>query len=124
MQTWEYFTEKELADTRTGECRMDPDFMVKLVKLRDLLGKPMKITSGYRSKETNDAVGGAENSPHMYGKAVDVYIQGADALRLIELALQVGFVGIGVSQKGQSRFIHIDTMDNSPNQPRPTIWSY
>ena len=124
MPQWKYFTEKELADTRTGECLMDTDFMVKLNKLRDLYGKPMRITSGYRSKETNLAVAGAANSPHMYGKAVDVYVSGADALKIIELALQVGFTGIGVSQKGTSRFIHIDTMENSPTQPRPTIWSY
>ena len=124
MAQWKYFTEQELADTRTGECRMDEAFMVKLVKLRELYGKPMRITSGYRSKETNSAVGGAENSPHMHGKAVDVYVSGAAALNLIRLALEVGFTGIGVSQKGASRFIHIDTMDNSPSQPRPTIWSY
>jgi uncharacterized protein YcbK (DUF882 family) len=84
----------------------------------------MKITSGYRSKETNLAVGGAENSPHTHGKAVDVAVRGADALKLIQLALQEGFTGIGVSQKGSSRFIHLDTMDNTPEQPRPTIWSY
>ena len=124
MPQWKYFTEKELADTRTGECLMDPDFMVKLNKLRDLYGKPMRITSGYRSKETNLAVNGAENSPHMYGKAVDVYVSGVDALNLLVLAVDVGFTGIGVSQKGASRFIHIDTMENSLSQPRPTIWSY
>jgi uncharacterized protein YcbK (DUF882 family) len=124
MTQWQYFTEKELADSRTGECHMDPSFMVKLIKLRELYGKPMRITSGYRSKETNAAVGGAENSPHMHGKAVDVYVSGVDALNLLVLAVDVGFSGIGVSQKGNSRFIHIDTMDNSPSQPRPTIWSY
>ncbi|CAB4167226.1 Peptidase M15A, C-terminal [uncultured Caudovirales phage] len=124
MPQWKYFTEKELADTRTGECHMDADFMVKLIKLRELYGKPMRITSGYRSKETNLAVNGAENSPHMYGKAVDVYVSGVDALNLLVLAVDVGFTGIGVSQKGTSRFIHIDTMENSPTQPRPTIWSY
>jgi zinc D-Ala-D-Ala carboxypeptidase len=42
-----------------------------LEKIRYLLGCPIIITSGYRSPELNKAVGGAPNSAHMYGAAVD-----------------------------------------------------
>lgn len=35
----------------------------------------IKITSGYRSKRLNDAVGGAEFSQHRYGQAADIYIR-------------------------------------------------
>ncbi|MEG4800137.1 D-Ala-D-Ala carboxypeptidase family metallohydrolase [Microcoleus sp. ARI1-B5] len=38
---------------------------------RDALG-PIKITSGFRSKELNEKVGGAENSDHRLGFAADV----------------------------------------------------
>jgi hypothetical protein len=38
-----------------------------------------------------------------------------------------GMMGVGVSQKGDSRFIHLDMMNNTDDGgrfPRPTIWSY
>ena len=40
--------------------------------LRDALGAPMTIMSGYRSPERNAAVGGATKSQHMEGNAVDL----------------------------------------------------
>lgn len=43
-----------------------------LNKLRESWGGPIKITSGYRSKALNKAVGGVENSLHMKGLAVDL----------------------------------------------------
>lgn len=41
-------------------------------KVRELLGnKTISITSGYRSKKLNEAVGGAKTSAHMLGYACD-----------------------------------------------------
>ena len=121
---WDFFKESELADRQIGACLMDPLFMNKLISLRRKYGMPMQITSGYRSAETNKSVGGSDNSAHLYGKAVDVLVRGRDAYKLVKLAMEEGFTGIGVSQKGASRFIHLDTMPNSASQPRPAIWSY
>ena len=42
-----------------------------LQPLRDWYGKPITITSGYRSPELNKAIKGAANSDHMRGQAVD-----------------------------------------------------
>jgi len=39
--------------------------------VRILLGVPIIISSGYRSPELNNAVGGSKSSQHMYGEAVD-----------------------------------------------------
>ena len=44
--------------------------------------------------------------------------------RLIEGAIELRFKGIGIAQKGEGRFIHIDDIPNSPDRPRPWIWSY
>ena len=49
-----------------------------LQPLRDKLGKPVKILSGYRSPELNKIVGGAVNSDHLYGKAADIGVTGMD----------------------------------------------
>ncbi len=45
-----------------------------LQPLRDVWGEPMIINSGFRSEETNKAVGGVVNSQHKEGKAVDVIV--------------------------------------------------
>ena len=123
---WEYFTVDELKCKGTDECHMDEQFMIQLEALRHEFNEPMIISSGYRSVGYNTTIGGASNSPHLHGKAVDVVISGKKAYRLIKLAIQHGFSGIGVSQRGAhgKRFIHIDTMENSDTHPRPWIWSY
>ena len=43
-----------------------------LQPLRDSWGGPLFINSGYRCPELNKAVGGAENSMHLYGQAADL----------------------------------------------------
>ena len=40
--------------------------------LREAWGGPIIINSGYRSKELNEAVGGAAHSYHMLGMAADI----------------------------------------------------
>ncbi len=116
------FTEAEMRCKHTGKCAMDERFLVRLQHLRTAYGKPMTITSGYRDpshpSERNKSVSGA----HTLGRAVDVAVQGADAVKLLRLALEFGFTGIGVQQKGASRFIHLD--DVTSGLPRPMIWSY
>ena len=123
---WVYFTEAELACKGTDECDMHPEFMEKLIAVREDYNQPMIITSGYRHLAYNDTIGGAKNSPHLYGRAVDVKVAGGDALRLIGVALRHGMRGIGVKQRGDHdrRFIHLDDMPQSDTHPRPWIWSY
>ena len=123
---WEYFTVDELKCKGTDECQMDEQFMIQLQVLRQEFNEPMIISSGYRDLSYNQVIGGAKNSPHLFGKAVDVVVSGKKAYRLIKLAIQHNFTGIGVSQRGphEKRFIHLDTMENSEVHPRPWIWSY
>ena len=123
---WIYFTEQELACKGTDECDMHPEFMEKLIAVREDYNEPMIITSGYRHLAYNDTIGGAKNSPHLYGRAVDVKVAGGDALRLMGAALRHGMTGVGVKQRGEHarRFIHLDDMPQSDTHPRPWIWSY
>ena len=47
-----------------------------LQPLRDAMGEPIKIGSGYRSPALNRAVGGVANSQHIKGQAADLCIDG------------------------------------------------
>lgn len=56
-----------------------------LQPLRDAIGHPITITSGYRSSKVNQAVGGASNSDHLYGYAADIqlFIDGRNRNQLL-----------------------------------------
>ena len=107
--TYEYFPEI------TNDC-MNTEFMWKLIALREKFDKPMNITSSYRK-------GGKGNHD---GHAVDVNIWGWDALKLISLAMAMGFTGIGTHQKGPftKRFVHLDDRPGNDMKPRPWFWTY
>jgi len=49
-----------------------------LEKIRINFGKPLSINSGYRGPKLNKAIGGAKNSQHMTGQAVDIEMVGMD----------------------------------------------
>lgn len=54
--------------------------------IRERITRPMIITSGYRCKELNKAVNGAEYSQHLRGQAVDFVVEGmkiADIIKFI-----------------------------------------
>ena len=123
---WANFSPHEMRCKHTGKTGMDPSFMDRLQRLRDEFGGPLPVSSGYRHPDHPIEARKDEPGSHSTGKAADIRIHGADALRLVRLALQEGFTGVGIHQTGDhgSRFIHLDTVDPGPGRPRPWIWSY
>ena len=105
--TWPSFSPREMACKGTGLLVIDTDAMDKLQALRDALGKPLIITSAYRSPEHNRAVGGAKASKHMEAIAFDVRMDNHDPHKFEIAARTIGFTGFGYYPK--SGFMHIDT---------------
>lgn len=104
---WPNFTPAELASPDTGEALMDERTMDMLQALRIAWGRPMAISSGYRTAAHNARVGGRDGSMHLLGKAVDIFALAAEQPRLISLALTIGFRGFGIyPERG---FVHIDS---------------
>lgn len=67
--------------------------------LQKTWGKPLNITSAFRTPEHNAKVGGAKNSQHTHGNAFDVDVSGmsqSERVALITQARTSGFKGIGV----------------------------
>lgn len=78
--------------------------------LRNYIGKPITINSGYRSEEYNASIGGAKNSQHIMGRAADIVVKGMTPLAVhttIELLIEKGDMlqgGLGLYDS----FVHYD----------------
>ena len=101
-----------------GEADMDEQFMRKLDSARETLGFPLPISSGYRCPRHNNNVSSTGfTGPHTTGKACDIALSHARASRALGV-LHFLFEGMGVNQKGEGRFLHVD--DCGPDR----LWSY
>ena len=75
----------KLQDMPTGEVILNLTFLCARVlqPLRDAIGRPVYINSGYRSKRLNARVGGVPNSRHLQGKAADIHCDNLDYAKVI-----------------------------------------
>ena len=106
-----------LADWRTHRpTHMDPHLFDLLWEVYQDVGgqQPYNIVSSYREPKTNAMLRArssavAENSQHMLGKAMDVFIPGISlpVLRAAAMRHQVG--GVGYYPTSGSPFVHMDT---------------
>ncbi len=106
FQLSENFNLREFECHCCGMVKVEPLLVERLQKLRDAIGRPLHITSGFRCPAHNDAVGGASLSQHLYGKAADISISNLPLtpVQLAQIAEAVGFDGIGI----YPNFVHID----------------
>ncbi|MDE4922534.1 uncharacterized protein YcbK (DUF882 family) [Cupriavidus metallidurans] len=71
--------------------------------------KVIALTSGYRTKPTNEAVGGKGDSRHMNGAAADIFIPGVSVADMGKLAQHLRGGGVGFyPSKG---VVHVDDGD-------------
>lgn len=89
---------------------MTPQSISKLQRLRDILGKPIKINSACRCPLHNARVGGVTNSTHRSTQyhpacAFDISLHGHDKATVITAAEQAGFKAIGINY---NTFVHVD----------------
>ena len=72
-------------------AKMEPEFMLKLQKLRSTVGVVFTVSSGYRTAEFNARIGGAKESLHLTGQAADIEHIGWDG------ATKLKFLGTAIA---------------------------
>ncbi len=115
--TYKFFRLEEFNCTHTNKNEMDHEFLVKLDELRERVGFPFIITSGYR-----DATHPAEarkkepgTGTHCQGIAADIAVSnGFERMNIVHEAIKMGF-SIGVART----FVHVDDRKTTP-----VMWTY
>ena len=113
------FRVREFACKGSDVVLIDDELVVLLQCIREHFGKPVHITSGYRTAAYNARkdVGGAKFSQHQYGKAADIWIEGVSVDTLanyIDQSVLPNTGGIGRYYKDaappnrKQPFVHID----------------
>ena len=88
---------------------IDSELVTVLQKVRNHFGKPVTITSAYRTPPHNSKEGGTTYSQHLYGKAADIKVQGIAPKKIAEYAGTIlkNYGGIGI----YNTFVHIDVRE-------------
>lgn len=110
----------------TDTVLIDEGLVVLLQCIREHFGKPVTITSGYRTASHNAKVGGSKSSQHLLGRAADFWVEGVPVATVAAYAekLLPGRGGIGRYPKDAAHptrktgWVHVDTR---PNKSRWTL---
>lgn len=100
------FASRDGAPSPYGPMNVQQELVDFLNQLRLRFGKPLVVTSGYRSPEHNKAVGGVANSYHTQGLAADIRPEDQKNLpALWELCRRLNVTGgVGI----YDTFVHVD----------------
>ena len=109
-----------------GTDKISPVLIKKLQKVRNIIGRPLIITSGVRCEFYNESIKASMNSSHVpddsgTGNAVDIACTNSkERYELVEVA-QNFFQRIGISSGSYGGFVHLD-VDRSKDQE--VMWLY
>lgn len=127
-----HFSWEEMVRSRTA-CRLGIEnrpgtservALERLVKellqpLRELYGRPIRITSGYRCMELNRRVGGVSTSQHLKGEAADC--SGGNAADLLDTLRRSGLIFDQAILYPERNFLHLSLKNKGDNRQRVII---
>ena len=100
---------------RKGIPNNPPPEVVKALKLlcenvlepiREHYGKPVRVTSGYRSPRLNTAIGGSASSQHCQGEAADFTVEGESNLAVCQWIMRNLKYDQLIYEVGESGWVH------------------
>lgn len=133
MNTTKYFTLPELLQSNTAlSCKIPnlPTWQQVenlnrlttsiLDPVRVKYGKPIKVTSGFRSTTLNKKVGGVSNSQHLQGLAADLQVNDLKTLKQAILSANVPFDQLIEESKGNTKWLHVSCAETGKT-PRKQV---
>jgi len=113
MKLSQHFSRSEFAcKCGCGFDTVDVELLRLLEEIREKYNQPITINSGCRCSNHNAAVGGSNNSQHLYGRAADIVVKQVlpeMAHAFIESKYSDKY-GLGVYKS----WLHIDSRSNGP----------
>ena len=106
-----------MPDINSLDCLLDLIFYL-LQPLREKLGRPIIITSGYRCPQLNKAIGGVANSQHTKGQAADIRVNGMRPDDLINFIVKSGLEYDQLIQEYNS-WVHISYVKGKNRKQKP-----
>lgn len=111
VKLYRHFRVKEFACKDGSPITFVDDYLVCMLDiLREKIGKPIIITSGYRTPEHNAKVDGAKYSYHMCGMAADIRVNGMTAKELAKELDKIVPNACGIIV--YSGWVHFDTRND------------
>jgi zinc D-Ala-D-Ala carboxypeptidase len=105
-----------LCEGKAGD--INPRLLTVLEEIRMTLGQPLVIRSGWRCQAHNVTAGGAKDSAHMRGCAVDLAaVNSRTRFTILKVALASGIDRLGVGQT----VVHLDV---DPSLDSACCWVY
>lgn len=96
--------------------------------LREFFGKPIAVTSFFRTKEVNKKIGGAKNSQHTLGQAMDIDgeviggIQNEDIFNYIYKYLEYDqLIGEDLDDFGSPGWVHVSAKQGGGNRSEALV---
>lgn len=106
----QYFKVKEFACKDGSQVVFIDDYLCTILDiLRNKLGKPIIVTSGYRTPWWNAKCDGAKYSYHMRGMAADIKVNGMKAKELAKKLDEIVPNGCGIIV--YNSWVHFDVRD-------------
>lgn len=107
-------TRANINNTPTGEALETLKFTaLQMDKVRQHLGKPVFVSSGYRSPQVNRMVGGVASSQHTKGEAVDFTCPNFGTPREVVKSLKSSGIDFDQLILEFDRWVHISFTRNS-----------
>lgn len=112
-----YFSPSEFHRVGCNYDDCDPRALAMLDSMRTFYGKPIILTSAFRTPDQNRLAGGVHNSAHLRGLAFDLRCAVSQRYDMLHCAMLAGFTRIGIGDN----FLHVDCDETLPS---PRIWTY
>lgn len=106
-------TRKELAKTNLEEAKKNMGRMYQLAgfaeRIREIIGKPVIINSGFRCVKLNNAVGGSLTSQHLYGEAIDIRVNGKSCKEVFQIlaSSDLKYDQLILEKAGNAQWVHV-----------------